>query len=189
MLRAFAVLLDTSACHGSIGLGVSWRLPCERECERDSGASASEGETENFASDCGASLVSMLTGVVTELMEQVQEAFKKFQESETNGVCFALLESPFNGVVMRCSPSDDKIKAVICDWIASGGPEALRAAKPNVVDSFEDHWITMPRSILSKHDINIPGVGVSKIVCMHLRVMEIIKRSNANRNDVEQMMA
>ena len=92
---------------------------------------------------------SMPTGVVTRVMDGCQKADENFQELDTHGVCFALLESPFNGVVMRCSPSDDKIKAVICDWIASGGPEALRAAKPNVVDSFEDHWITMPRSILS----------------------------------------
>ena len=81
------------------------------------------------------------------------------------------------------SPSDDKIKAVICDWIASGGPEALRAAKPNVVDSFEDHWITMPRSILSKHDINVPGVGVSNVDCCLHASQSYGDYSDANRNE------
>ena len=62
------------------------------------------------------------------------------------------------GRVIRSRPSKHLIDIVICDWIASGGPEVLRAAKPDV--PLEDHWITIPRSILKRHDVTLPGERV-----------------------------
>ena len=62
--------------------------------------------------------------------------------------CFMLVESPFNGVVMKTDPKDDLVTKVVCDWIEAGGPEALRRAKPNVAK--DDHWISIPRNILKK---------------------------------------
>ena len=88
--------------------------------------------------------------------------------------CFALMESPVHGGVIRSRPSKHLIDLVICDWIASGGPEVLRAAKPDV--PLEDHWITIPRSILKRHDVTLPGVGSFKIVAMHLQVISIVNK-------------
>ena len=94
-------------------------------------------------------------------------------------VCFALLESPFNGVIMSVSPSMDTINAIVCDWIAAGGPEALRRAKPAVIDHADDHWVTIPRSILENHDISFgEGIGKAKMIVMHVRIFRIIGASN-----------
>ena len=95
-------------------------------------------------------------------------------ELNSDEVCFALVESPVNGVVMKFNPSPALVSAVICDWIAAGGSEALRMAKPDVVFAFEDHWVTMPRSILKKHDVSLGPIGAAKIVAMHVRVTKIV---------------
>ena len=91
-----------------------------------------------------------------------------------NAWCFALAESPVNGVVIKITPAHDLVKAVLCSWIEAGGPDALRRAKPNITDVIDDHWISISRNILKKYDAHIPGVGAVKIVTMHLRVFKII---------------
>lgn len=93
--------------------------------------------------------------------------------------CFALLESPVHGNIIRSRPSAHLVKLVICDWISSGGPEVLHVIKLDSQSSAdtEDHWITIPRSILKRYDTALPGVGQFKFVAMHLRVMAIVNKS------------
>ena len=89
-------------------------------------------------------------------------------------VCFMLIESPVNGVVMTCNPRMELIHRVICAWIEADGPDVLRRAKPDVIESADDHWVTMPRSILNKFDYVLdPGLTV-KIVAMHVRVFAVV---------------
>lgn len=103
-------------------------------------------------------------------------------ELDPRDVCFALVESPVNGVVMRANPSMQTIAAVICAWIEAGGDKSLRAAKPHAfILAADDHWVTMPRSILKQFDIAIPGIGKAKLVAMHLRVFMIVGHDQKNK--------
>eukprot|EP00966_Prymnesium_polylepis_P038758 899486-Prymnesium_polylepis.2 len=47
-------------------------------------------------------------------------------------------------------------------------------AKPDVVFAFEDHWVTIPRSILKKHDMSLGPICAANIVAMHVRVTKIV---------------
>ena len=101
-------------------------------------------------------------------------------ELDPRDVCFALVESLVNGVVMRANPSMELINTVMRAWYEAGGPEALRAAKPDVIEAADEHWVTMSRSILKQFDIAIPGIGKAKLVAMHLRVFMIVGHDQKN---------
>ena len=108
-------------------------------------------------------------------MSSNESILNQMPESTGRDVCFALVEAPVNGMVMTCNPSTELIRAVVCAWIGAGGPDALRHARPDVIDEADEHWVTMPRSILKNFDISLgPGVGVAKIVAMHVRVFKIV---------------
>ena len=87
-------------------------------------------------------------------------------------VCFALVESPVNGVVMRGRPPAGLIVNVINAWHDAGGAVALAAAKPGAYLS-GDNWVSMPRSVLKNYD-NWEALGDAKIVTMHIRVTELL---------------
>lgn len=91
---------------------------------------------------------------------------------------FMLVENPANGVVIRCFPSNSFIRTVIRDWIVSGGPEALRAAKPNIGGEEDVHWISIPRSLLKRYHVPLPGLGQAKIVVIHMQFLPLLKKHN-----------
>ena len=99
------------------------------------------------------------------------------EDMSSNKICFALVEALDNGVVMSVNLPMDVLHAIICKWIEAGGPEALRRAKPGVIDQADDHWVTMPRSILKEFDehgstlLALPGV---KLVAVHVRIFHIV---------------
>eukprot|EP00966_Prymnesium_polylepis_P101878 2359479-Prymnesium_polylepis.1 len=101
---------------------------------------------------------------------------------ESNDVCFALAESLAGGAVVRFNPPMGLIRAVVCKWIEAGGPEALRRANPTVIDHADDHWVTMPRSILKKfegRDFGVAALGRCKLVTMHVRVFRVVLKDRA----------
>ena len=55
-------------------------------------------------------------------MSSNESILNQMPESTGRDVCFALVESPVNGVVMTCNPSTELICAVVCAWIGAGGP-------------------------------------------------------------------
>ena len=98
-------------------------------------------------------------------------------EEVCNEVCFALVESPVNGIVTRMYNTDfDFIVGVIEAWgHDAGGLQALEAAKPGA-DLSDDNWVSMPRSVLDKYDMSFGDLGDAKIVAMHIRVAEVLSR-------------
>lgn len=101
---------------------------------------------------------------------------------EPNDICFALAESLADGAVVRFDPPMWLIRAVVCKWIEAGGPEALRRANPLVIDRADDHWVTMPRSILKKLDgwsFGVAAIGRAKMVAMHIRVFRVVLNDRA----------
>ena len=88
-------------------------------------------------------------------------------------VCFALVEFPVNGIVMRGRPPAGLIVNVIKDWHDAGGAVALVAAKPDAYLS-GDNWVSMPRSVL--HNYEYAHLGDAKIVAMHIRVAGVLSR-------------
>jgi hypothetical protein len=97
-------------------------------------------------------------------------------EEVCNEVCFALVESPVNGIVTRMYNTDfDFIVEVIEAWAHAGGLQALEAAKPDAYLS-DDNWVSMPRSVLDNYDISFGDLGDGKIVAMYIRVAEVLSR-------------
>ena len=102
--------------------------------------------------------------------------------NEPNDVCFALAESVAGGAVVRFDPPMELIHAIVCKWIEAGGPEALRRTNPAVIDRADDHWVTMPRSILNKFEgphFGVVGIGRAKMVAMHVRVFRVVLEDRA----------
>ena len=87
----------------------------------------------------------------------------------------SLVESPVSGIVMRTRPTAALIVSVIKDWHDAGGARALVAAKPDA-HLHGAHWVSMPRSILKKHDVSLGVLGAAKIVAMYIRVAEVLSR-------------
>ena len=83
---------------------------------------------------------------------------------------FALLKSPVNGTIVDFHPTRVLVRAIIMDWTDAGGFEALVRAN---IPPDSNHWVTMPRSILSKHDLSLPPIGRVKLVALHVRIFAI----------------
>ena len=83
-------------------------------------------------------------------------------EKVCNEVCFALIESPVDGFVMRFSPTTVLIVNVTKEWVDAGEYDALKAAKPDAYNR-EDNWVSMPRSVLKNHDVSFGDLGYAKI--------------------------
>ena len=105
---------------------------------------------------------------IEELMEE------QMADVSSNEICFALVESLDNGVVKSVNLPMQELRAIICKWIEAGGRKALRRAKLDVIDEADEHWVTMPRSILKEFD----ELGV-KLVAVHVRIFRIVM---ANRS-------
>ena len=108
---------------------------------------------------------------------RLHEPMASFAEEELKKVCFVLMESPFNGVVMRCNPSPDTLKAISREWVRAGGYQVLERAKPNVAPVVDDHWVTIPRSVLKQHDVSFGEAGAAKLVAMHIRLTCVVNLS------------
>ena len=89
-------------------------------------------------------------------------------EEVRNELCFALVESPANGVVCKTTPPAARVVAVIQKWLDSGGGRALEAANSDAALD-RRYWVTMPQTILADFEVDLGGdLGAARIVAMHL---------------------
>ena len=107
------------------------------------------------------------TGVAVAINKECQLAYDALKGHSS--MVFALVETTA-GLIKRIDVPLEIVKRLSREWMKAGGFDALKKNKPNLVHVIDDHWISIPRSILRKHD-----TPTAKLVMVQMQFFRMAK--------------